>query len=411
MKPSNIRGHRSGYLITSVVFSLLLAALPHAAKAAADTTLFFNPASTSIANDTQFSLAAQVNPGTNAVSAADLRVTFDQTKFRLDSITASASFSLELAAASINNTNGTASIALGVPLSTPSVTTTTTVATFSFHSLSNATNSPIAFTTASLASADNESGNVIITRTPSLVTVTGSADPVPDPDPVPTDTTAPTVMMTDPADGLAVYGTTITVAATATDDVAVASVQFKLDGADLGALDTEYPYVMIWNTKPFSNGTHTLTAVATDTSGNTTTATAFTVTVSNSSSSGNSGGHHKKDKPAKKKIATLAKTRAGERIAPFITIAAPRVGTASAKSLYVQATARDRSGVKNMVFSIDNKYVKKKSAGSAISYTYAKSNINKGTKTFYIIALDNLGNKKTAGITLANGKVVSIRYW
>ncbi|MDD5084316.1 MAG: cohesin domain-containing protein [Candidatus Moranbacteria bacterium] len=141
------------------------------ADAAAASTLLFNPATTSVGVDQQFTLEAKVNPGTNAVSGVDMRVTYDQTKFRLDSITPSSTFSLELQAASINNTTGNASIALGVPFGTPSVTTTSTVATLSFHSLASTTNSSIAFTTSSLVSADGESGNALATRTPASVTV------------------------------------------------------------------------------------------------------------------------------------------------------------------------------------------------------------------------------------------------
>ncbi|MFZ1655225.1 MAG: cohesin domain-containing protein, partial [Candidatus Moraniibacteriota bacterium] len=144
-------------------------------QAAANSTLLFNPASVSIGGDQQFTLDARINPGTNAVSAVELHVTYDQTKFRLDSITASSTFSLELAAASINNTNGTASIALAVPLANPSVTTASSIATFSFHSLASVTNSSIAFATTSIAAADGEPGNAIVTRTPATVTVDGTA--------------------------------------------------------------------------------------------------------------------------------------------------------------------------------------------------------------------------------------------
>ncbi len=143
----------------------------NSANAAAASTLLFSPATLAIGSDQQFSLDARINPTTNAVSGVDLRVTYDQTKFRLDSITPAATFSLSLAAAVINNTNGTASIALGIPLGSSTVTTTTTIATFSFHSLASVTNSSIAFTTASLVSADGEAGNALSTRTPATVTV------------------------------------------------------------------------------------------------------------------------------------------------------------------------------------------------------------------------------------------------
>lgn len=96
----------------------------------------------------------------------------------------------------------------------------------------------------------------------------------------PVDTTPPTVSLTAPAGGATVSGT-VTVSATASDNVGVAGVQFKLDGANLGAEDTSNPYSVIWDTTTAANGSHTLTAVARDAAGNTGTATAVTVTVNN----------------------------------------------------------------------------------------------------------------------------------
>src|SRR5712692_8842813 len=94
------------------------------------------------------------------------------------------------------------------------------------------------------------------------------------------DTTPPTVSITSPTSGATVSGT-ITVTANASDNVAVAGVQFKLDGANLGAEDTAAPYSIHWDTTTASNGSHTLTAVARDTSGNQATSNPVTVTVSN----------------------------------------------------------------------------------------------------------------------------------
>src|SRR5438876_8593403 len=51
------------------------------------------------------------------------------------------------------------------------------------------------------------------------------------------DTTAPTVSITSPASGVTVSGT-ITVTASASDNVGVAGVQFQLDGLNAGAEDT-----------------------------------------------------------------------------------------------------------------------------------------------------------------------------
>ena len=61
------------------------------------------------------------------------------------------------------------------------------------------------------------------------------------------DTTAPTVALTSPAAAARVSGT-VTVTATAADDVGVAGVQFLLDGAPLGAEDTTAPYELAWDT-------------------------------------------------------------------------------------------------------------------------------------------------------------------
>lgn len=95
------------------------------------------------------------------------------------------------------------------------------------------------------------------------------------------DTTAPVVTMTAPADLATVSGASVTVSATATDAVGVVGVQFKLDGANLGAEDVSSPYTLTWDSTTATNGSHTLSAVARDAAGNTAAATNVTVTVSN----------------------------------------------------------------------------------------------------------------------------------
>jgi Bacterial Ig domain len=94
------------------------------------------------------------------------------------------------------------------------------------------------------------------------------------------DLSPPSVSITSPANGATVSGTT-NVTANASDDCQVAGVQFKLDGANLGAEDTAAPYAVSWNTATTNDGSHTLTAVARDGTGKTTTSAPVTVTVSN----------------------------------------------------------------------------------------------------------------------------------
>ena len=74
---------------------------------------------------------------------------------------------------------------------------------------------------------------------------------------------------------------TVTITANATDNVGVAGVQFLVDNNPLGAEDTTSPYSVTWNTTTVANGTHTLTALARDTSGNTALSAPVTVTVAN----------------------------------------------------------------------------------------------------------------------------------
>ena len=94
------------------------------------------------------------------------------------------------------------------------------------------------------------------------------------------DTTPPTVSITSPANGSTVSGI-IFVSANATDNVGVASVQFQLDGANLGSPITTAPYNYSWDTAKTTNGSHTLTAIAKDGAGNTTTSGPVSVTVNN----------------------------------------------------------------------------------------------------------------------------------
>lgn len=95
-----------------------------------------------------------------------------------------------------------------------------------------------------------------------------------------TDTTPPAVAVTAPLAGTTVKST-VTVSASTSDNVGVAGVQIKLDGANLGPELTAPPYAATWNTTTTSDGPHVLAAVARDAAGNVTTSPAVSVTVAN----------------------------------------------------------------------------------------------------------------------------------
>ena len=96
----------------------------------------------------------------------------------------------------------------------------------------------------------------------------------------PKDTTPPTVSITSPVANATLSGT-LSVTANASDNVAVASVQFKVDGANTGAAISAAPYSYALDTTTLADGNHILTAVATDTSGNSTTSAGVAVKVNN----------------------------------------------------------------------------------------------------------------------------------
>ncbi|MGH8635589.1 MAG: Ig-like domain-containing protein [Burkholderiales bacterium] len=89
--------------------------------------------------------------------------------------------------------------------------------------------------------------------------------------------------ITSPPSGAHVHGAaTVTANVSGLGSAIVAGVQFKLDGANLGAEDTAAPYSVPWDTTTASEGWHTLTAVARDAGGGRSSSAPVTVTVGNS---------------------------------------------------------------------------------------------------------------------------------
>jgi peptidoglycan hydrolase-like protein with peptidoglycan-binding domain len=106
----------------------------------------------------------------------------------------------------------------------------------------------------------------------------GGSSPIPD-------TTPPSVSLTAPTASSTIGGSSVTLTATASDNVAVANVQFKVDGTNIGSAITSSPYTKTWDSTGVSNDSHTLYAVAEDTSGNYATSS-VSVTVNNACNTG-----------------------------------------------------------------------------------------------------------------------------
>ena len=197
----------------------------------------------------------------------------------------------------------------------------------------------------------------------------------------PTDTTAPTVTLTAPSAGT-VSGT-VTVTASASDNVGVAGVQFRLQGANLGAEDTTSPYSTSWNTTTVPNGSYTLTAIARDAAGNTKTATSVTVTVSNT---------------------TTPPPPPADTTPPTVTLTAPGAGTVSG-TVTVSASASDNVGVAGVQFRLQGANLGAEDTTSPYSTSWNTTTVPNGSYTLTAIARDAAGNTKTAAsvtVTVSN---------
>src|SRR5439155_1446574 len=163
-------------------------------------------------------------------------------------------------------------------------------------------------------------------------------------------TVPPAVAVTSPASGATVAGT-VPVTADASDDVGVVGVQFKLDGANLGAEATASPYSVSWNTTGVANGSHTLTAVARDAAGNVTTSAGVTVTVSN------------------------------DTTPPSVSITAPAGGATVSATVTVTASASDNVGVVGVQFKRDGVNLGTEDTTSPYSVSWNTTSAPNGTHT------------------------------
>ncbi|MCK1597287.1 LamG-like jellyroll fold domain-containing protein [Bradyrhizobium sp. 164] len=177
------------------------------------------------------------------------------------------------------------------------------------------------------------------------------------------DTIAPTVSFTPPA---SIVSGTVSLAASASDNIGVAGVKFLLDGNTLvGTEDTTSPYGVSWTTTTASNGSHALTAQARDAANNITTSTPVNVTVDNQAPTGT------------------------------VTINGGAAATNST-SVTLTLTATDAvTSVKQMRFSNSGSSYSTAEA-FAPTKAWTLSNATGGTKTVYVQFMDAAGNWSAA---------------
>jgi thermitase len=190
--------------------------------------------------------------------------------------------------------------------------------------------------------------------------------------PAPTgDTSPPTVGFIAPAGSATVSGS-VSVQISATDDVGVASVTLKVDGATVASASLT-PYIFAWDSATVTNGTRTLTATATDAAGNAASAQ-LTVTVNNV---------------------------AADTTAPTIAITAPAAGSTVSGTVSVLVNAADNVRVAKVELYVDGKLT---ATSTAAPFT-TKWNTQKaarGPHTLQCKAYDAAGNVGASAVVTVN---------
>lgn len=185
-----------------------------------------------------------------------------------------------------------------------------------------------------------------------------------------TDLTAPTVALASPAAG-AVFTSvqSVTIAATAADNVAVSKVEFY-DGTTLLGSDSNAPYSFVWPIATANNGSHSLTAKAYDTAGNSTTSASGPVTVN---------------------IAAV------DLVPPTVSLASPVAGATftSAQTITIAATATDNVAVSKVEF-YDGTTLLGTDSTIPYSVTWAISSGNNGNHSLTAKAYDAAGNNQAS---------------
>ena len=178
---------------------------------------------------------------------------------------------------------------------------------------------------------------------------------------------APSISLTTPAASSTQSGTiNITASAVANSPATMASVQFQVDGTNLGAAvaGAGPTFTAQWNTATIANASHILTAIATDSFGQTTTSSAVSIVTSN--------------------------TVTG----PAISITAPASGPVSG-TVTVTANATAVAGMNSVQFRLDGANLGSPQTGPGPAYSVQWNTTGvTGTHTLTAVATDD--NDQTA---------------
>lgn len=180
-----------------------------------------------------------------------------------------------------------------------------------------------------------------------------------------TDRVLPTGNFTSPASGATVSGT-ITLTISAHDNDKVSSVQFQIDGTNIGAPDTTSPYSVNYDTTTILNGNHTLQAVITDRGGNVT-VVSQSVNVENM---------------------------------PVVTLTSPGNGANVSGTITLSANVTSYDAGISVQFYVDGAAVGAALNGAGTqSVSYDTHLLSAGNHTFQVGATDSHGNNVSSAVT------------
>lgn len=200
------------------------------------------------------------------------------------------------------------------------------------------------------------------------------------------DTRAPEVEVISPDDREVVSGS-IRASVGVFDAVGVADVVLSIDGVPF-ATDASSPYRFVVNTRSLEAGMHTLTFVATDTSGNSSDPVRVRIEVEGSRNSGSGGG---------------SGSGGSDRVDPVIVINLPVDGTRVSGRVGIQATVTDNVGLRSIELLVDGERLEQSRISGTrrvVTFVWDASRASAGLHTVTIRVEDRARNRATALLTL-----------
>lgn len=184
----------------------------------------------------------------------------------------------------------------------------------------------------------------------------------------PTDTTTPLVTISSPADGSILSGTVV-INASATDNVAVTTMQILIDGS-LVAEGTSGALAYSWNTLN-AEGEHTIEVRAYDAAANLGTTSA---------------------------LVSVHNVAPADTVAPTVRILSPATGTTVTSNAKINVTSSDNVGVTKVELYLDGRFFGSSAAADAV-FTWNTRKAAKGSHTLQAFAYDASGNVGASSVS------------